>query len=356
MTAVAHPRRARQRTAAIAALLLLPLIGAALAASSHPSPRFRHVAEALLFADEHSPALEKSGRPPRARLELVADVLTLPQVIEATRQEWDPATDLGGRLGVERRGAFVRVTARGRTPSDAARLANAYAAVGLSTLRALEALGGRELALGDFETSVDGWGNLPRARPPRGLARIEQATRPSKYNSGSLRVDCARVEGCGSVVRFRYPFRAKFPYRVTGWARSGRPLAPSVDVSFGASAKDPRGGRTTRKLGRRWSRFQVTWRPAVDRDVAEVALRTTGTGRSQLYLDGVSMADLAARPRKPIAQSRVFARGRLVLDSPARPIGALDGSTGLWALGGAGAGLLVAGGGIAFGLAAARRR
>ena len=307
----------------------------------------------VLFVDEDSPVLERSGTPPRARLDVMSDVLRLPQVLDATRQDSE-AVDLEDRLEVKRTGDLLRVIARGGTPPEAVRLANIYAAEGLSVIRALETLGGRRLPLGDFEGSTDGWAGLrwDGAEP----TTIQGVGTVSRFNSASLRVACEPGARCGAGYRFRYPFRGRARYVVTGWARSASAAPPSVNLFIGSSPRDERHARRPPTLTPRWRAFRVSWTPPADSSFADVSFKGEARRRSSFDVDGVSMADLTAQPPEPPPQSRAFRRGRYLIASPARAVGTVRASTALWALGGAGVGLLAALGAISFGMASARRR
>ena len=354
------------RRSAVALLALLPIAGAAIAAGTHPELEHRFVATAAVVLAKSKSGEAGSGTPQPAisqRAPRIQQLIDLDPVIERIRRRArvDGTVDeLRARTSTKldpARGLVV-VRARDRSPERARALANAVVYQAATLAEQLRSAGGHaDLVIGDFEHGPGIWGaESVFSAPPE---RMQLAQRGARYGAGWLRVTCASIPGCGPAAKIEYPFRAGTTYRASAWMRSFD--GKRVGILFGSSATDV-ATQPAPRLTRDWTRATVHWTPKRDASVAEVGFLSQ-TRRTSFGIDGVLMSDPfisragALGPVSNAEEARAIRLSRNVaVVVPAEPAGSVTASTARWALGGAGAGVLVALASLGAGYLARRRR
>jgi hypothetical protein len=348
------------RTSAMVVLFVGVVVGAAIGAELATQPKFRYSAEVVVEADRPVPGLDRVERTGTVRLSRLEEVLDLPQVETAVKETTSASGNLRDRVTVtpSRESGLLRISARDRSPEQAVELADAFVAQGLSFIRALNALDGDRFVLGDFEGGLEGWGGPSQfVVPPNSLGVVREEP---KFNSSAMRIVCPPRAGCGSSVRFFYPFQADQIYEASAWLRApGR--GSSLTMVFGSNPRDYV-SLAPRRLRRAWTRYSLRWAPTQSYRNGELTVQTGERRAAEFYVDGVSLVGGRAIPRAGSrraaeqAEAQAFGRDPYVAAWPAVPTGELDRRTELWTLAGAAFGLIVAASAVGIGWTAARRR
>lgn len=194
------------------------------------------------------------------------------------------------------------------------------------------------LAIGDFGTDLEQWELAPPmlVTYPVGLHRDPRGV---GGRTGSLAFRCS-VAGCGTWTRVFAPFRRGGSYVVRATLRAPAGRARLVLGVPGDTASSPT------VSGRGWTEVAASWRPRRDELSAEVAVRTSGGGRTYA-IDHVRIVDRSV-PARGIARRPVIRLAAAGM--PLRPSRAAG--IGLGALSGA----LIASGGALCALLALRVR
>jgi hypothetical protein len=347
------PRLWLGRTSAVAALVILPAVGASVAASAHRSPDFGVGAQAVIAVDPDARAVaEPQGS------QLLSEAVDLRQVASAAsvRATSDRSideildhTDVTSVPG----STIVRIDVEEESQTRALALANAIALSAADFLRQLIGTGVNQAeVVGNFEEPTSDWGTAPSVFSTP-ASRLAHANGTAKAGSASLSVDCPPAPACGPTVRVYSHFVDGETYIAEGYFRSQQRVP--MTLVFGANPDDLTNSAVERGDDG-WVRLRAEWTPLHPHDVAEVGFQTAwGARAADYFVDAVTIrgpGTSEAAARKALGGSDVASV------SAARPTGSTgeSGTTVRWALAGALGGLAVAGLAVAMGNAAQRRQ
>ena len=345
-----HRRRLAPAGVAVLSAVAATGVGAVLGASAHPVAKDRFEAGAVITVSRN----DASRRSPRGSRETVNDLIKLPQVLkaaaESARVQFPPA-EMAERvqvLGHERSG-FVRVMARGPSPSEAASLADAVAGqvVKFNRRAALARIRRSGPQSFRFGRGREGWRSASRyTLPVRTLALTTGAT-------PGLRFVCStRRAGCGPGVELRRTFDIGVPYvaKVVVRGFGGRNRIRAV---LGSDSRDVAAGKPVRLRGNRSQEVRVLWRPRRGATAAVLAIQTTARGPVRASVRGGRVAQVGkgapgARISRQVERALQRRRAeeaatvdRLTVASKAVPSRTIPTSSGIWTVAGGLLGLVV---------------
>ena len=315
----------KPRRAALAALVLFPIAGAAVGAATHAQPAPSFLAESILAVNP-TEALTASPQVGSVAVRYVAEIVKLPEVVAGARTTARTSLSVAEITrdihivpddGLD----LVRIDARAATSRSAVALASALAlqAAGFARQILFSGTTGRVI-IGDFEGSDDGWTRTSDfSVAPLAIGPVR---RPAKFGAWYLQVVCPAIASCGPAVSVDTGFLKGSTYTAEAWLRST--AAGRVSLVLGDSADDLSVGAPT-KLSPRWQPLTVAWTPSADSATAELTLQTTDP-RTQTYdVDGVSLlepdgAGLPSLGGSVPGLARAFSLARSVTILPAREI------------------------------------
>ena len=315
----------KPRGAALAALVLLPIAGAAVGAGTHAQPALSFLAESVLAVDPAS-ALTASPHVRSDAARYIAEIIKLPEVVagaRATAGTGLSVAEITREIHVvpENGPDIVRIDVHAASSQSAVALAGALALQAAGFVR--QAVFSRTpggVIVGDFEGSDDGWtGTSAFSSAPLAMAPVRG---PAKMGAWYLHVVCPAVASCGPSVSVYTGFLSGSMYTAEAWVRSA--TGGRVRLVLGNSGSDVSVGVQT-KLSRRWQRLTVAWKPRADTPTAELTLQTAGS-RSQTYdVDDVSLLDPEVAGLPSLGSgghdlARAFSLARSVTILPAREI------------------------------------
>lgn len=296
--------------------MLLPCLGAAIGAASHPKPDSRFGSEATVAVRRDAP---KTGAISGAQLQVgqYAAAVMVPEVIEAARvlaKSGRTSSEIarGMTVLVEPGPQLVRIRVRDTNEAAASALAAALATISVNYVRARTFLrrSGTHV-LGAFEDPVGRpWGAVTSrfATPPRDTRTTLGSAR---FGVGKLRVTCPATSTCGAAVRIYGSFRAGIRYTAEGWIRSPRSHG-AAQLVFGMAATN-RAVTAAQGLTPTWRRIRVAWTPRRHAVWTDVVFRTTSSDRWPFELDGVRL--LGQRRAVYVAPPASFVRTAVSIDN-----------------------------------------
>jgi hypothetical protein len=324
-------KRKGLQPAAIAGVLLACIgLGAAIGAGLHPAASAHFRAEAQLAAITSNPAEEPVVWHTFRQALTVASVRT-----NVARTAGVEPSELRIGMGGDPQSSLITVYAYGDSADQADLLANTAAAAGVNFLS--QSVYAPPVVTSTFDESSEGWDVGPGIflLPPN----PSQQTRALGHaRPGALTAMCTnRLAGdCGPYLSIPRPFLRGVTYTAAGWVQT----QPGVRIRLvlGSSAGNVAVGAISSGTSQ-WQRLSVQWLPRSNSSKAVAAFQVMSVGTSHLAIDDVEVG-----PRAVVQRSGFGARQaphfKTVLSAESRSV--LDSSkTTAWAIGGAGAGLLV---------------
>jgi hypothetical protein len=250
----------------------------------------------------------------------------------------------------EPQSAVITVYGEGATPEQAILVANSAATATVGFLRQV-AEGAISVRSG-FALSSESWDLGSGVYVLRPSVTTHRRS-PAHGGPGSLEVLCNSPVsgGCGPYVRIEGAFRKGETYDATGWIKA--PPKSRIRLVLGSTPNDVAvGAQSESRAG--WQRLAVSWIPHNQTSTAVAAFQLITLGQTRFIIDDVSVAQRKTAGRHRAGHTTSPEIETLLPATSARRH--YEGSTGAWAAGGAGAGLLIGLAGVAAAEAARRRR
>jgi hypothetical protein len=335
----------RRVALAIAALIVACTgVGAALGAGTHARAPTKFRSVSVLEVRASTPALQSVA------WHTLGQALTLPLVrTEIAKLAGQELSGLRVGVGGDPESSLVPVYAYATSPTQADALANATASVAVDFLR--QPAYASSITRSTFDGSTDGWdvGHGIFVVP---ASHIVQTDLLAHNGSGSLAVTCL-IAGCGPYLVLARTFLRGTTYRASGWVKASP--GTRMRLVLGSTPQDVSVGVTTSGT-KRWRRLFVDWTPQSGAASAVVTFQVMSSRSSQFNIDDVEVGPQKLDATSPTVTPKA-SKARYSVVTPANITGTVDSDdTAIWAVGGAGAGLLVGIAAAAAGIAAARGR
>jgi hypothetical protein len=342
--------------AAAALLVLAAAVGAAVGALLRPSPANPYAADSVISIQPDVPPAPDEVARQRGRWERASEALTLPQVMtRASALTHLPVAFLRARLSARGNSdsALFVIRARGVSEKQAVAIASAATNATIEFLRVTSGNpgAGSSRSSFDFEGSAQDWGlgHSLFLLPPASTAAT---TGSGHAGRGFLRTRCTtRRAGCGTWVSVARAFSPGKVYSAAAWVRAPRGRVP-LRVGFGSSPEDVADGKTV-QVSSAWKRITVKWTPRSLVGSSEVHVQVNGPGPATFDTDDAVVRGPGGR--LPSSQG-LDIPDRYSLVGPPQASSKLRSDTATAALIGGAISLAAAGGGLALGWVARRRR